>query len=215
MKTLLVACAAACLAAPAVLADDLFPPPWRGDPGTTFQHWTFDAPPLDPYMIPPDFNGNPFGEPYIVDSWGGSGYWYDQFEGRQGVEHFWWDFWIDLPNDPTPRDWKDILIQFTYYEDDPVTWDHGTPVIDDVFIPAGWYDAWMLQEFSLGGGWYYSQWYIHIEPNPDFESIHIIASDGFSELTFDQIVIDTICIPTPASLGLLGLGGLLAVRRRR
>lgn len=214
MRALVAVAALLALAAPAALAEDLYPPDWRGDPGSTFQHWTFDAAPADPYYIPPDIVDNPFGDPAIVDSYGGDSVWYDTFEGHQGVQHFWWDFWIDLPNDPEPRPEKEILVQFTYYEDDPGTWDHGTPTIDDVFITEGTFDISVVQELDLGGGWYYSQWAIHIEPNPDFESIHVIAADGYSELTLDQIVVDTICIPEPASLALLALGGLALLRRR-
>jgi len=206
--------AVALLVAPAALADDLNPPDWRGDPGSTFQHWTFDMPPADPALIPPDIVDNPYGDPLIVDAYSDNGEWLEMFEGRQGVWHAWWDFWIDLPNDPEPRPWKDILVQFTYYYDDPTGWDNGRPVIDDVFVTEGVYDIGLIDEFELGGNWYYSQWYIRIEPNPDFESLHVIADDAYSELYFDQIVVDTICIPEPAALSLLGLAALGLLRRR-
>ena len=50
---------------------------------------------------------------------------------------------------------------------------------------------------------------LNIEPNPAFEIVRI---DG--AVMVDEIVIDTICIPEPASLALLGLGGLALMRRR-
>lgn len=214
MKKALVLLSAAVLMSSAALADDLYPPAWRGEPGSTFQHWTFDTQPANMYDIAPDIDQNPFGAPAIIDSYGDYGEWLDTYEGRQGVWHAYWDFWIDLPNDPEPRPAKDILVQFTYYYDDPTGWDNGRPIIGDVFVGSGTFDVSLVQEFQLEGNWYYSQWAIHIEPNPDFESLYVIADDDYSELYFDQIVVDTICIPEPASLGLLMLGGLALLRRR-
>ena len=204
----------ATLLVPAALADDLNPPDWRGDPGSTFQHWTFDAQPEEMSAIVPDIDQNPFGDPLIIDNEANDSEWLDTFEGRQGVWNAYWDFWIDLPNDPEPRPLKEILVQFTYYYDDPTGWDNGRPIIDDVFVTAGTAEVGVVEEYELGDNWYYSQWHIRIEPNPDFESLHVIADDDYSELYFDQIVIDTICIPEPASLSLLGLAAVALLRRR-
>ena len=38
---------------------------------------------------------------------------------------------------------------------------------------------------------------------------------GPAMIALDEIVIDTICIPEPATIALLGLGGLALIRRRR
>ena len=64
LATLLLAAGSA-----TALADDLFPPPWRGQPDTTFAHWTFDNQ-AAPYF--PDAWNNPYGlvtTPTVIGSY--------------------------------------------------------------------------------------------------------------------------------------------------
>lgn len=216
MKKLLLIAAAVALLTPAALAHDLNPPPWRGDPGSTFQHWTFDAPPPNPAQIAPEIEGNPFGDPVIYDEYDTSSEWLPGEGAHEGLYHFYWDFYIDLPNDPTPRPAKDIVIQFTYYYDGTTGWDNGRPV-PSVYWPEAPHtnSVAVVQEYPLPeANWWYSEWAIHIEPNPDFESIYVVADDDYSELIFDQIVVDTRCYPEPTTLALLGFGALAIIRRR-
>ena len=59
-------------------------------------------------------------------------------------------------------------------------------------------------------GWYESTYTWEIYPNP-FDEWFTIAGD----ILVDEIVIDTWCIPEPATLALLLIGGLALLRRRR
>ena len=58
--------------------------------------------------------------------------------------------------------------------------------------------------------WVHSTYLIHLEPNPAWE---IVKIDG--TLVVDEIVIDTICFPEPAAMGVLAVGGLALLRRRK
>jgi hypothetical protein len=55
--------------------------------------------------------------------------------------------------------------------------------------------------------------YCTFSPNPDWEKITVTVPPQF---TIDQIVVATISIPDPATVGVLGIGiGLAFLRRRR
>ena len=62
------------------------------------------------------------------------------------------------------------------------------------------------------GPWYTYNYGLTIEPNPTSETVTITVPEC---AVIDQIVVDTICIPEPGTLGLLVLGGLAVLRRRR
>ena len=60
------------------------------------------------------------------------------------------------------------------------------------------------------GGYQYHDWILF--PNPDWESISISVPEG---LEIDRIVVDTVSIPEPTTLGLLGAGAAVFLLRRR
>jgi len=62
--------------------------------------------------------------------------------------------------------------------------------------------------------WYTYNGMIEIQPNPDGEWLTFELVDSTN---IEEIVIKTICMPEPATLALLGAGGLAMalVRRRR
>lgn len=190
-----------------VQADDLYPPPWRNAPGTTFEKWEFSTP--DPVTNPePGFN-NPWGMP-SAHAYPGTGQsWVDLWGGRQGMWPLSGTVEIEIPNRPEPWPYKDIWVQITWARQV----ESSTPVVWDML--SGMYGT-VVRNVPLGptglpfpnDTWYHTTFNIHIEPNPASE---IVKIDG--TLVLDEVVIDTICIPEPTSLALLALS-VLTLRRR-
>ncbi len=206
--TRIIACIAVLVfaAGNAVFADDLNPPPWRGQPGTTFQEWLFST---DNPTPSPDLVNNLYGQPG-AQVWPGTGQqWWDIWGGQQGVWPLSGAMEFYIPNTP-PNDYKDIWIQITWAKQAFVS----TPILSS--IPGGTIE--LISQVDIGptneplpagANWWHSTYNIRIYPNPTFETIRI---DG--TIMVDQVVIDTICVPEPAVIGLLALGSLTLLRRR-
>lgn len=185
----------------------VFPAPsWSGDDGTTFQQWSFTqenvAPPL------PDAGwDNDYGTPQL--SVYGSG-WNDNIDGHQGV----WEFsnfgsgvLVDIPNNPVSQPVKEIWVELIWEAAGIKSYIPDQPIIG---VWADDFEKQLMGEESIGGNWKASLYKITIWPNPSAEQITING-----DIRLDQIVVDTICIPEPATLGLLIGGALMAIRRKR
>lgn len=192
------------------IADDLSPPPWRFNPGTTVQHWDFSAGPLGG---PPDAGPffNPHGVPIMVPTTGTN--WLPTFAGRNDL----WDITggslqFDIPNTGNSAHLKNLQIQVTYFG--------LAPVIGPSYVVSGpnglFTQVGGPTITSLANGWVHevTTWTIAI--CPPFERITIAPGLVGTQMILDQVVIDTQCIvPTPATASLLALGGMCALRRRR
>jgi hypothetical protein len=213
--------AAICSLSSAALADDLFQPTWRGQEGTTFEKWEFNssANPADPDVI-----NNPYGTASAAITLGrmGDG-WINQYPGL-GTPTGYWDIGapgtppegpngqivIDIDNRLEPLPYKEIWVQVTCFKDTvqpPIVSVPGATLLEDptltVVEDAPPFGEWVLQ---------LTKW--RIEPNPSHEQV-ILSADPLWGATIDEVVIDTICIPEPATFGLLVVGCLVAFRRRR
>jgi len=212
-----------CFSASSALGDDVIAPDWRGDGGSTYQQWLFGTnATLD---VVPDVMVNSYGGASADISVGfmGTGWW-DEFpedSGRTGL----WDLGRgEEPGEPfgritldiqnrvleDPLSYKEIWLQVTYYYTD-ITKAPVVTIEGATQMPGG--ETRVLQTIPDWGEYRLDQTKWRIEPNPDHETIVLTAA--FNGSIIDQVVVDTICIPEPASLALLLGGGLtLALRRR-
>ncbi len=220
MKIGLMAVIAVAVAACPVMADDVIPPPWRGEVSTTLQWWEFGTD--QPDNIAPDGPG-PLdnGPPYVVgylpstqivhvepdptnpnwletDPWGSV---------REGIWPLSGYMDVIVDNHEPPNDVKMVWVQITWHVSDEQHPDEPHLVNLD---PSASYGPELIDENLWCNDWKTSVYYWEIEPNPVDEAFRIQG-----DIMVDQLVIDTWCIPEPATLGLLGIGALALVRRRK
>ena len=187
-----------------VWADDLNQPTWRGLDRTTYQRWEFGNS-MNPTGPEADFSNTqgvasltvagdfPY-TAWLAENGSAGGVW--RFEDYISVE-------IANFNEAYPL--KEIWIQLTYsaeFGESPTVVTNPT---------ASWVEE--ISKVALGDDYWHLTYSIGIEPNPSMETIYIQPRG--CTMYLDELVIDTICIPEPATILLLGLGGLSLLRRRR
>jgi hypothetical protein len=196
-------------------ADDIYDIPWQRFQGrTTYQHWSFGTFNYDTNNDnwPPDAWYGPH-EPGLGDN--GLGWQEEWYEGRNGVYIVDLKFEVDIDNYPSDiNSQKVAYIQVVWHINGPIGLPslsaEGTDGAPDMSVS-------IVQEEILdgpGSGWVYTCFEMTIEPNPQYETIEIAPQEFGGRLYIDQLVIDTICIPEPAGMFLLGLGSILAMSRR-
>jgi len=201
-----------------VLAQADFVPDWRGMDGTTYQQWSFDTESPNPVL--PEISENDYGLPTadITVTTFGSG-WLDTLLGL-GTQSGVWDVGpagsivVDLPAQVTaPGTYTEVWIQVVYFEDlgffpaPNITMSSGqlqadqsqTQIVEST-IPSG---DWVLQK---------SVWYL--DASAPIEQITISADLNFSSI-IDKVIVDTIVVPEPATMGLLLLGSVILLRKKR
>lgn len=184
-------------------------PSWRGSPNTTYQEWTFDD---DENPAVPEINENPYGLPLAEFSTTGSPdnlVWLAEADGHQGV----WtgeplDVELIIPNRPVSDIYKEIWLEVDF-QSQILAWS-VTPspvagnVVEEISHDTSPIGSSQWSRFTIG-------WRIY--PNPNKERI-CLAVMGTGAL-LDRAAVDTICVPEPATVCLLAVGGLTIMRRRR
>jgi len=205
-------------------ADDFNPPSWRGNPGTSWAMWEFLN---DDPTPPPDDGFLPFGPPSMVVTPGPGAGWFDlnppynpNASPTNPSGYGWWNLSgqldITMPNSPILNPHKEIWIQLTWSPQAPenvpfvsVTHPGGTTTETSVpLVHTIAYEEYPGQAQGLKV--FRDVYHIDLIPNPPWEIIHIRGG-----INVDEVVVDTWCVPEPASLGLLSLGALVLRRRRR
>jgi hypothetical protein len=195
------------------------PPSWRGEPGTTYQSWSFDD---GSNPAAPEVSSNAYGTGLadITVNIMGSG-WQTQLPGM-GTQTNYWDLGganpeyppgggmvLSVPNASTPADYQEIWVQVTYYRDI-----NQAPAVS---VPGAQYISGETQTAEVvptGGSWMVDRTLWRIEPNPGNIQVLLGASPAWGSV-IDQVIIDTL-VPEPASaLTLCILMAGFVVRRRR
>ena len=236
-QVFLVGCVLGLAVAAPAWADDVLPPEWRGNHGTITAGWGYwGQPGLGPgtsVLFPGQIVANPGGfdplQPVAYASWNSSVYVHDMLNGRQSVLEVspgggLGPVEFGLLNYDWPNPEKRIRIQITF---------QGTGVLD-FYTYAGsgpppvvpWSPTWPLtkidavvsESYAHPDGWQTNAYDLMLEPNPAWEVIYLdwgYTGPGGWTAFIDQVVIDTWCVPEPASASLFALVGLFALRCRR
>jgi hypothetical protein len=206
MRITALLCAVVGLTASSLLAEDRTDPPWDSTlPNQTSQSWDYTADPLDPVVI----FSNPYGEPSI--DWGNAAPqsvpgWDGTDIGTMHIGEGDGDLWIWIPNNEDDNLYKMIFWQVTSDKSPTPTGDWPET------SPPGTGGPGVPPQVGLGGDWYVYNGVNVIQPNPEGEWLHFSLAYSTNVA---EIVIDTVCMPEPATLGLLAAGAGLAFLRRR
>ena len=207
---------------------DTQPPPWRGEWPTTYQYWEFlddnagGVPWVTGTGLKPDGPG-PLdeGPPYIPGYLDNTELWVEPFElwidldpasNREGIWPLSGTIDVVVDNHEPPNEKKIVWLQVIWAE--RILGDHpDVPIITPIPLVDHITTAPLLvgnEHVPLGDDWFESTYTWEIYPNPIDEQFTIGG-----DILVDQLIIDTWCIPEPATLAVLLIGGLLLLGRLR
>lgn len=192
-------------------AHDLVVPSWRTDENAKYLEWRFDT-----SDNPAEPEENSLGSGLAIATMDpgeyGSGY-YD--DGGLGTQTGHWDLYgpsasmtINLDGLGTAP--RELWLQVTYFKD---LMQAPTVMIDGAALLSEQHEL-LVEETVPFGDWYLDQYVWEVNPGQNNLQISIIPDAAYGSL-IDQVVIDTIPIPEPATGALLLVGVLLCRRVKR
>jgi hypothetical protein len=171
------------------------------DPGTTHQRWDFTVgyvvPSTSGFAATPEEVFNPFPNRVAATV---TGTWDNQslITGNPTISVA-----LDITNYENPNLYKLIWVDVG-----------DAALVSEITVLA--YDGPATSyKYTLLQGQGAAEFGIRIEPNPYQEKISfVVSSVTGGAAVLDYIHVDTICIPEPATLAILGLGALALLRKR-
>ena len=196
MKKSLLVLLIICIVSGISLANDLSP--------STEQRWEFltNSNPAAPEVL-----DNPYGdvEAYIdVAGLATAPVWNDGIWSGTSVR-----FTADIPNtnNTSPGSYKDMFVEICF---------KGNLSLGLVTADGVGYEPWQREITTYGDGWTLISDHYFIEPNPTSEMVCYALGDYLgNEQQLNFVEINTICVPEPVTICMLGLGGILISRRKR
>jgi hypothetical protein len=183
-------------------------PPWHGNEGTTLQEWDFLTDDTTPPPNPDTFH-NPYGDPALRVS--PLGDWIPTIDNRNGIWPLSGEIDVYIPNRFEQLPVKHIWLQLAwraagndqtpFLPDEPVVGITSYPLFESMN---------MSRQDILVDDWTHSLFLIDLYPNPQKEWITIKG-----DILVDRLSIETICIPEPTAIVMLGLGLMVLTRKRR
>ena len=108
---------------------------------------------------------------------------------------------LELPNYPNPNLYKEIWV------------DVGNNIVDPAGISLAATPTSTEFVFEILPGQGDAEFGVRIWPNPEVEKVGFMLFGTTAPAFLDYIHVDTICVPEPATLAILALGGLLLRKR--
>ena len=171
-------------------ADDLAPPSWRGQVGSTYQLWTFDDAdnPAAPVGLE---NATGTAEAMITVSAIGAGWLFNL--GGMGTQTGWWDLGgegggmvFEITDSGGPYVDKEVWVQVTYYEDwsqAPAVAVSGASFLSEQTL--------LVEDAGDGALWRLHQSRWRMAPSEGAVSV-VLTADAAWGTVVDEVVVDTL-----------------------
>ena len=144
---------------------------WTGSAAfatTTSQIWYFHSNDTTPG---PDYSANPFGTAELHIEPGPAAYpYWEVIDGRLGVWALSGEIDVIVPNNPTIRPWKEIIIDLVWAPADSDAFVPNEPLVGVSAAPMEAMEMSAVDEL-LSGDWHHTRYDITIWPNPPEEWI--------------------------------------------
>jgi len=178
------------------LSGDAVRPCWRGQPGSTYQHWAFHT---SANPAAPEFSDSPGSPSATVTPGALATGWQNQPPGF-GCKQGFWDLGaagtisLDVPNTAMVGAYKYVRVQVTQFQDSLIY----NQLAAVSLTPSATLVSRTQQtvETMLIGSWVVDETVWQLATCPASETV-LVTAGPFSSL-IDQVVIDTLCLQPPA-----------------